>query len=120
METTEIQERNKQIALMLHPDDAVQIFGFGVEDRVGENVNFEIVNYDFMGKYAKIIKPKEGSFDEDGFDVTRGYKEPNKVTMFEVIDHSENGVGRAYNKYDIKSLELSYQDDGRTLKIFIK
>jgi len=69
-----LAEQNK--ALLLHPDDAVQIFGFGIEDRVGENVNFEIVDYGFAGKYAKIIKPKEGSFDEDGFSVTRGYKEP--------------------------------------------
>jgi hypothetical protein len=71
-------------------------------------------------QYAKIIQSKEISSCEDGFDVIRGDKEPNKVTRFEVIDHSENGVGRAYTKYNVKSLELSYQDDGRTLKIFIK
>jgi hypothetical protein len=59
---------------------------------------------------------KEKSFDEEEF----ACEEPNKVTRFEVIDHSENGVGRAYTKYNVKSLELSYQDDGRTLKIFIK
>jgi hypothetical protein len=71
-------------------------------------------------QYAKIIQSKEISSCEDGFDIIRGDKESNKVTRLEVIDHSENGVGRAYTKYDIKSLELSYQDDGRTLKIFIK
>ena len=37
-----------------------------------------------------------------------------KVTRFEVID---NG-GRVYTKYDV-NIELSYQDDWRTLKIFV-
>lgn len=36
------------------------------------------------------------------------------VTRFEVIDES----GRVYVAKDCK-LELSYQDDGRTLKVFI-
>ena len=37
------------------------------------------------------------------------------VTRFEVIDET----GRAMVKYNV-SVELSYQDDGRTLKIFLK
>ena len=37
------------------------------------------------------------------------------VTRFEVIDEN----GRAYTDYYCK-VELSYQDDGRTLKVFIK
>ncbi|KSU60729.1 MULTISPECIES: hypothetical protein [unclassified Gordonia (in: high G+C Gram-positive bacteria)] len=40
------------------------------------------------------------------------------VTRFEVIDHTTGGEGRAYVKYDV-SAELSYQDDGRTLKVFV-
>lgn len=36
------------------------------------------------------------------------------VTRFEVID----GDGRIYVKHDIK-INLSYQDDGRTLKVFV-
>jgi hypothetical protein len=46
-----------------------------------------------------------------------------KVSRVEVIDHSktlENGGGRAFVKTDCNSVELSYQDDGRTIKIFIK
>ncbi len=43
---------------------------------------------------------------------------PSAVTRFEVIDHTTGGEGRAYMKYDI-SAELSYQDDGRTLKVFV-
>ena len=37
------------------------------------------------------------------------------ITRFEVIDEN----GRAYTTKDCK-IELSYQDDGRTLKVFIK
>ena len=37
------------------------------------------------------------------------------VTRFEVIDEQ----GRAYVRYDV-GVTLSYQDDGRTLKVFIK
>ena len=39
----------------------------------------------------------------------------SKVTRFEVIDEH----GRAYT-YPYCKVELSYQDDGRTLKVFIK
>ena len=38
----------------------------------------------------------------------------SKVTRFEVIDEK----GRAYTKHNCK-IELSYQDDGRTLKVFV-
>lgn len=37
------------------------------------------------------------------------------VTRFEVIDET----GRVYSKRNC-NIELSYQDDGRTLKVFIK
>lgn len=39
----------------------------------------------------------------------------SKVTRFEVIDTN----GRVYQKWNC-NVELSYQDDGRTLKVFIK
>lgn len=47
-----------------------------------------------------------------------------KVTRFEVIDHSEyRGLrdmpqGRLYVRYNV-NVELSFQDDGRTLKVFV-
>ena len=46
-----------------------------------------------------------------------------KVTRVEVLDHSklaEQGGGRAFVKTDCVEVELSYQDDGKTLKLFIK
>ena len=43
-----------------------------------------------------------------------------KVTRVEVIQHSPPHNGRAYTNYNAKDVELQYQDDGRTLKIFLK
>lgn len=43
-----------------------------------------------------------------------------KVTRVEVIQHSEPYNGRAYTNYNAKNVELQYQDNGRTLKIFLK
>ena len=40
------------------------------------------------------------------------------VTRFEVIDHSGDKPGRVLVKHGI-SVEMSIQDDGKTLKIFI-
>lgn len=42
----------------------------------------------------------------------------DKVTRFEVIDHREGGLGRVYSMMPC-SIMLSYQDDGRTLKVFV-
>ena len=46
-----------------------------------------------------------------------------KVKRVEVIDHSksaEEGGGRMFVKRDCIEVELSYQDDGKTLKLFVK
>ena len=39
-----------------------------------------------------------------------------EITRVEVID----STGRAYTKWDVKDVEMSIQDDGRTMKIFLK
>ena len=41
------------------------------------------------------------------------------VTRFEVIDHTKYGEGRVFVAWPCR-IELSYQDDDRTLKVFIK
>ena len=41
--------------------------------------------------------------------------EQKEVTRFEVIDEQ----GRTYARWNVE-IELSYQDDGRTLKVFVK
>lgn len=47
----------------------------------------------------------------------------NKVNRIEVINHASvdehHGVGRIFTHYDVKSCELDFQDNRRTLKIFI-
>lgn len=49
--------------------------------------------------------------------------DPKKITRFEIIDHTkplEDGGGRTVIFFDDnKELELSLQDDDRTLKIFV-
>lgn len=39
----------------------------------------------------------------------------SRVTRIEVIDQN----GRAYSQWGVQTVELSYQDDGRTLKVFV-
>lgn len=41
-----------------------------------------------------------------------------KVTRFEVIDHTKKQGGRIVVEYGVK-VELSLQDDNRTLKVFL-
>jgi hypothetical protein len=47
-------------------------------------------------------------------------KKEDSVTRFEVIDHRRHGsnVGRVFVSYDV-SVKLVYQDDGKTLKVFV-
>ena len=44
----------------------------------------------------------------------------SKVTRVEVIQHSPPYNGRAFTKYNAKDVEIQFQDDGRTLKIFLR
>lgn len=45
--------------------------------------------------------------------------ECNNVTRFEVIDHTSTGTGRVLVKAG-DSVTLGYQDNGRTLKVFLQ
>lgn len=45
---------------------------------------------------------------------------PVLVTRVSVIVHGEHGHGLEYESRGLSDVELSYQDDGRTLKIFSK
>jgi hypothetical protein len=44
----------------------------------------------------------------------------SKVKRVEVIQHSPPYNGRAFTKYNAKDVEIQFQDDGYTLKIFLK
>ena len=48
------------------------------------------------------------------------YIHPDSVTHFEVIDHRAQSLqrGRRVTIHGCR-IELSYQDDGRTLKVFV-
>ena len=52
-------------------------------------------------------------------------QEKREVTRLEVINHADNDkpIGRILTMYkemgDFQEIELSYQDGGRTLKIFL-
>lgn len=41
-----------------------------------------------------------------------------KVTRFEVIDHTTEGAGRLLVRYGVK-VEAAFQDQGRTMKVFL-
>ncbi len=43
----------------------------------------------------------------------------SKVTRVEVIQHSPPYNGRAFTNYNAKDVEIQFQDDGKTLKIFL-
>lgn len=42
------------------------------------------------------------------------------VTRVEVIQHSDPYNGRVFTNYNAKDVEMQLQDEGRTLKIFLK
>lgn len=42
----------------------------------------------------------------------------DKVTRFEVIDHTKKKRGRIVVEYGVK-VEVSIQDDGKTMKVFL-
>ncbi len=48
----------------------------------------------------------------------RSYSE--EVRRVEVIQHSPPYNGRAYTNYAAKDVKIEFQDDGKTLKIFLK
>ena len=105
---------NKEKIIPLHPNYVDVRWD---EKTIGMSVEFEKtdimvnvkdgVTIETVGKITKI--------EESTPDLSAEEKN-NKITRLEVIDET----GRAYVKYFDGSLELSYQDEGRTLKIFIR
>jgi hypothetical protein len=57
---------------------------------------------------------------KDGAKWQQEQNDTSKVTRVEVIQHSPPYNGRAFTKYNAKDVEIQFQDDGRTLKIFLK
>jgi hypothetical protein len=45
----------------------------------------------------------------------------SKVTRLEVINHQDQSTfGRVYARHNCEEIELSFQDEGKTLKVFIQ
>jgi hypothetical protein len=66
------------------------------------------------GNSAYILGFKEGAKWQ------QEQNDTSKVTRVEVIQHSFPYNGRAYTNYFAKDVEIQFQDDGKTLKIFLK
>ena len=55
-----------------------------------------------------------------GAEWQKQFNSTSQVNRVEVIQHSPPYNGRAYTNYDAKDVEIQIQDDGTTLKIFLK
>ena len=71
-----------------------------------------------MDKLPKSIETQFSKQIEQAKEMENNYK--LKATRVEVIQHSPTYNGRAYTNYNAKDVEIMLQDDGRTLKIFLK
>lgn len=95
------------------PDDEVRLQEFyelAVKSKqLLEDHNIETITDTMAGHMALFIQRERNALVE-----REKVKAPEVVTRFEVID----STGRAYVGHGIK-IELSYQDEGRTLKVFV-
>ena len=57
---------------------------------------------------------------EAALQMEREQIDTSKVTRVEIIQHSPPHNGRAYTNYNAKDVEIQFQDNDRTLKIFLK
>jgi hypothetical protein len=98
-----IMDQLVQTYYQLHPDD-VEMIDSCFTNKFKQDIDFQIIEHqkmDGVAKYAKLI-----NFNSD---------QNKNVNRLEIIDQN----GRSYVKYDC-NIELSYQDTGKTLKIFVK
>jgi hypothetical protein len=78
-----------------------------------------------LEEVAKRIYGSEPSKDVEYYAFIAGAKymveqnNTSKVNRVEVIQHSPPHNGRAYTNYNAKDVEIQFQDDGKTLKIFL-
>ena len=72
---------------------------------------------------------KEQSFDDYEWEIAFNYAKEmekeqmlntSKINRVEVIQHSEPYNGRAYVNNNAKDVEIQFQDNNETLKIFLK
>lgn len=81
--------------------------------------------YNFVILINTIVKPNTHTMDERNDYSSIPEQNEIPITRLEVINHAKNEypIGRMLTLYqelgDFKSIELSYQDGKRTLKIFL-
>jgi len=68
-----------------------------------------------IGEY--VVQHQEILHKSKEMEKKQSFVNANRV---EVIQHSEPYNGRAYTNYNAKDVEVQLQDDGKTLKIFLK
>lgn len=81
-------------------------------------------------EFLASVLSQSGPITEDDFDsLVKQAKEMEEkqaidkysnVSRLEVIQHSDPYNGRAYTNYNAKDVDLQIQDEGKTLKIFLK
>lgn len=103
--------------LPLHPDDVNQI---NKDSQIFDNIDARIKAYPdvYFEIVSVYVEPPTNMHSNRGDDVSYAKlvkTNENKLSRVEVIDEN----GRSYIKYFDGECELSYQDEGRTLKIFI-
>jgi hypothetical protein len=83
------------------------------------------IKQETLEEVAKRIYGSEPSKDVEYYAFIAGAKwqqeqnNTSKVNRVEVIQHSPPHNGRAYTNYNAKDVEIQFQDDGKTLKIFL-
>lgn len=58
------------------------------------------------------------AFLAENYEAPKSKDTMSKVNRFEVIDHTSEKLGRELVKYGV-DVELSFQDDDKTLKVFL-
>jgi hypothetical protein len=113
-ERARIREEKKQHLIdMMRNDEELGLYDEPKQETLEEAA--EKYNSQFIGQNEFAI--------EDFKNGAKWQQEQNntsKVRRVEVIQHSPPYNGRAYTNYAAKDVEIEFQDDGKTLKIFLK
>jgi len=88
---------------------------------IAEHIILQLKQMEVDGETMEYIIEQVGMKDQMSHQLRNDYN----VTRFEVINHAKNdmGIGRVMTLYKgmnhFTNIELSYQDDGKTLKVFL-
>ena len=124
------EEQKQHLIDMMKKDEELGLYDiFNDEKKQGVK---ELIDKHKLEEVALRLYPI--ILEDDGWDKNKQYRDQwiegakwqqeqndtSKVTRVEVIQHSPPYNGRAYTNYFAKDVEIQFQDDGKTLKIFLK